>query len=333
MQTLFKVLGLIAVIGFLYLIKDVLAILFVALLLILLLQPSVRFISSKGIPKPIAVLLMYILSLGALVAVFSLVVPAIIKETEQAVVVLEQYSAQTASFFGITLDAQFNDATQALAQIKEFLPNATRDLFSQLSNFVRALVTVAVVLVITFYGLVEEDAFKKAVRTFVPSQYQPYLYHLASRVQRQLGLWMRAQLLLALFIFCMIFVGLSILGVQYALVLALLAGVLEFIPYVGPILTGFTAIALTFFANPLKALLVLILFIVIQQVENHILVPKVMQKTTGLNPLISITALLIGARLAGFVGLLLAIPVTLALSVLLEDFVTRNASSQTEVEL
>jgi predicted PurR-regulated permease PerM len=114
-------------------------------------------------------------------------------------------------------------------------------------------------------------------------------------------------------------VALSILGVKYALVLALVAGVAESIPYLGPVFSAIPAVFIALTQSPLKALLVLIMYWVIQLTENHVLVPKVMQKVTGLHPIVSIFSLLIGAKLAGLIGALLAIPVATAVSIVIGD--------------
>jgi len=117
----------------------------------------------------------------------------------------------------------------------------------------------------------------------------------------------------------MVYLGLLILGVKYALILALIAAIGEAVPYLGPIMTAIPAVFLAFVQSPIKALLVLILFILVQQLENHILVPKVMQKAVGLNPISSIIALLIGAKIGGIVGMILAIPVATAASVVIYE--------------
>ena len=110
----------------------------------------------------------------------------------------------------------------------------------------------------------------------------------------------------------LIYIGLTILGVKYALVLALIAGLTEAIPFVGPFIGAVPAVFLAFLESPFKALLVLILYIVVQQLENNIIVPKVMQKTVGLNPIVVMVAILLGAKLAGVLGALLAIPIATA---------------------
>jgi predicted PurR-regulated permease PerM len=140
------------------------------------------------------------------------------------------------------------------------------------------------------------------------------------RVQDKLGLWLRAQLLLSGIIFLVTWIGLLILGVKYSLVLALIAGITEVIPFIGPIIGAIPAVLLAFLQSPIKALLVLILYLVIQQLEGNILVPKVMQKTVGLNPIVVIVVILLGAKIAGVLGALLSIPVAVAIMTIAGDW-------------
>ncbi|MBL8031765.1 MAG: AI-2E family transporter [Candidatus Doudnabacteria bacterium] len=123
---------------------------------------------------------------------------------------------------------------------------------------------------------------------------------------------------IAIFVFT--YVGLTILGVKYALVLALLAGLLEVVPYMGPFLSAVPAVLFAFVQSPALALAVIVLYILVQKSESYVLVPKIMQKTVGTSPLVVLVSLLIGFKLAGILGLLLAVPIAGALMVLLEEF-------------
>lgn len=162
---------------------------------------------------------------------------------------------------------------------------------------------------------------KRIMRSVVPTKYQPYFTHLANRMQMKIGKWLRGQLFLSLIIFLLSWLGLSVLGVKYALVLAVFAGVTELIPYFGPFIGGVPAVLIAFTQSPTLAILVIVLYVVIQLIENHVLVPKVMQKAVGLNPVVTIIVILIGAKLAGILGIILAVPVTTALGVAAKDLI------------
>lgn len=331
MATFFKVIAIVAVGAFLFIIKDIVAIVFFSILLVLLLQPPVSWLSAKRIPKSLSVIIIYVLLISLFALSFILIIPPIQQQSGQMLMVLEQYTNNISAYLGVR-ESHFSGFNFEFTDLNNYFTKITASVFSQLGNVIGAFITLGIVLVISFYGLVEESAFKRIIRSIVPSVYQPYLYQIATRIQRKLGMWLRGQLLLAFVIFLFTYIGLLLLGVEYALVLALLAGVLEFIPYVGPLLSGVVAAFLNFFVSPLKALMVIILFLFIQQIENHVLVPKIMQKATGLNPVVSIVALLVGAKLGGIVGILLAIPVTLALSVFVQDFVDKQAQDQYKIE-
>lgn len=331
-SSILKVLLVIAIIWFAYIIRDILLIVFLALILASILEPSVNWLHRKKIPKGAAVIGMYAILILILSGIITVLVPPISQQFSQLSTNFSRAWDTLVSLLGPgsalpeSVSAQFQDVT---AFFESQLPRATGGIFSTVSGILGSIISFFIVLVITFYFLVEESGLKRMIRSIVPAQYQPYLYRLLIRIQNKLGLWIRGQLILSLIVFVMVYVGLLLLQVEYALVLALLAAVLEFIPYIGPLVAGFFAVFLTIFTSPFKALLIVVLYFVIQQVENHILVPKIMQKTIGLNPIISIIALLIGARIGGVVGIIIAIPVVTAVSVFIKDFVdTRNQEQE-----
>lgn len=331
--TFIRFLVILAMIGFVYLIRDVVAILFFAILFILILQPLVGWLERYKIPRPAGVLMIYIILLSCFVGAITLLVNPISEQIAQLTSVFGDFWQKISQSFGLpTVQKDLQTLQSTLANLQNYFSSATQDIFSKVTGVIGAIVTFFIVLVVTFYGLVEESAFVRVVRTTVPMTYQPYLYSIANRIQRKLGMWVRGQLILAIIIFTLTFIGLSLLDVEYALVLALISGMLEFIPYFGPIFSGLMAFLLTVSVNPLKAGLVLILYVVIQQIENHVLVPKIMQKATGLNPIISVVSLLTGAKLGGLVGLILAIPVALTLSVFIQDFVDKKSEDQLRIQ-
>ena len=161
---------------------------------------------------------------------------------------------------------------------------------------------------------------EKFLRIITPLRSEKYIIDLWKRSQRKIGYWMQGQLLLGIVVGVLVYLGLMILGIQNALILAVLAGVLEIIPYFGPILSAIPAIFIGFTTGGLKmGLLILGLFIIIQQFENHLIYPLVVKKVVGVSPIIVILALIIGAKLAGFLGIILSVPVTAALMEFVED--------------
>ena len=187
------------------------------------------------------------------------------------------------------------------------------------------------ILVITFYLTISKNGFRQFLEFIVPSKYHTNLLRMFSMSQKKVGLWFRGQLLLCSIIGILSFIGLLILGVQYALVLGLIAGISEIIPFVGPILGAIPAVVLAFIQSPIKALLVIILYIVIQQFENHIIVPNLMNRVIGLNPIVVIVTILIGGKLAGIIGAIVAVPVATVIVMLAKDFF-QSTQKKEEVE-
>ena len=322
-NTIFKVIVIAVLLWFLFLVRDIVAMLFFALILYLIMKPAVDWLKARKIPAALSVLIIYLVFILIFAFVILLLIPPMISETEQLTSNFPHYWESFVNRYGDI--KSFLDQHGLSDSVREFFNNLTASglsisrFFSKVSNAFERLISFFVVFVMTFYFLIEEDALRRTTRSVLPEKYQPYMNQLFNKIQTKLGWWVRGQLILSLIIFICVYLALLILQVKYALILAIIAGLLEFIPYLGPLLAGFFAVTLTLLDSPFKAVLVLIIYIVIQQLENHVLVPKVMQKTIGLNPIISIVALLIGARIGGFFGLILAIPVVAAISVFIKD--------------
>jgi predicted PurR-regulated permease PerM len=196
---------------------------------------------------------------------------------------------------------------------------AAAGVLASLSDFFGGLVGLIVVLVMAYYMVVQEKEARNAFQNFVPTEYQDNISAVLKHVEEKIGMWLFGQIALCLIIGVCYFIGLSIIGLNATLVLALFGGFTEFIPYLGPILGAIPVAIVALSDSPVKALMALMVIIVIQQLEGHIIVPKVMQRAVGLNPLVSIIALLVGAKLFGIMGALLAIPVATALSAALSE--------------
>ena len=146
------------------------------------------------------------------------------------------------------------------------------------------------------------------------------------KVEFKLGKWFVGQLALGFIVGLLSYIGLTILGIPHPLILAIIAGTMELVPYIGPTLASIPAIIFAFTVSPLLAALTLVLYFLIQQFENYLIVPKVMEKSVGLHPVIIIIAMLIGGQLAGILGVILAIPVTTIASIILEEFYGKKKS-------
>jgi len=176
-------------------------------------------------------------------------------------------------------------------------------------------------VVLSFYLAVEEDGVGKFLKAITTIKHEKYVVSLWKRSQRKIGLWMQGQLVLAVVVGMLVYLGLLITGVPNALLLAFLAGAFEIIPLFGPIMASIPAIAIGFVAGgvPLAGV-VAGLYIIIQQFENQLIYPLVVKKVVGVSPIVSILALAIGWQLAGLTGLILSVPVAAVIIELFDDF-------------
>jgi len=328
-HTFVKILIFSLLVAFFWLVREAITLIFIALILASALDPFVDWLKTFKIPRGMGIILVYLILLVVISSAIILIIPPIATEVKLIANDFPAYYEKVVN--GLNYFTLNRTDLQVVDQIQGGLNSATASLtkaasgaFNTLLDVFGGIVSFFLVLVITFYFTVEEEGLKRFLKSMTPEQYQPYALQLMTRIQRRLGYWLRGQLILSLIIFVLTFIGLTVLGVEYALLLALIAGIFEIIPYLGPFLGAVPAVFLAFAQSPIKALFVLILFIVIQQIENNIIVPKVMSKSVGINPLLVIIVLLVGGKMGGAMGMILAVPVATAISVFLEDFLQKK---------
>jgi predicted PurR-regulated permease PerM len=327
--TMIRVVLVVLGVGFLYIIRDVVGMLLVSVLLAAVLDPIADFFGKKKIPRSLTVLVIYILLFLVLGVLILAIIPPMIEQTRQIVgnfgsiwdrVVSSFASLQSLSaHYG--LEASFK---QSITSFTESFSGAFTNLYSTVSSVVNGIISFFVILVITFFLVVEKSSIRSIFTSVVPVQKREYLSSIFSKMQQKVGQWLIGQIVLMLFVGVLSYIGLLAFGVDYALLLAVIAGVTEIIPYVGPVVGGIPAVVFAFAVSPTTGIMVFALYFLIQRVENAVLVPKIMQKATGLNPIFAILALAIGFTVGGIAGGLLAIPVATAANVILSDHMERQ---------
>lgn len=334
--TILKIIAILLLFSFVYIIRDVIAIAFVAIVFASAVDPWIDALQRRKIPRPLGILIIYAVVISLLSLIIVLFVPAIASQFNQLTEkfpeiidrVVSQFSSAQQTEQGTSL---ISTIEKTLSSFNDSLSRITSSIFLGVASFFGGLFSLVGVLVLTFYMTVEENGIKKFLTAISPVQYQPYVVQHFLRIQRRMGSWFRGQLILGLIIGALSFLGLVILGVPYALVLALLAGVTELVPIIGPIIGAIPAVFIAFVDSPAKGLFVLILYLIIQQLENNLIVPKVMQKVTGLNPLVVVIVMLIGAKVAGVLGLILAVPITIIFDTFLQDFFLNRKEENEEL--
>lgn len=325
-QIILKIVITVLSLWVLWLLRDLVLILLLALVLASAMEPMVDYFKLKRVPRSLSVLAVYVVVLGFFGLMIALITPIIIDQFSAISSNLPNYTNELLTKFP-WLNYFFHnlDLTSILKELSQF-GSGESSLFSRTLGVFSGILAFVSTLVIAFYLSVEEDGLKKFIKTLVPNTQQEFTYNLVSKIQKRLGRWVLGQFILAFSIFVLTWVGLSILGIQNALFLALIAGALEIVPYMGPILSAIPAMLIAFTQSPVLGLGVLVLYGVIQKTEGLILVPKVMQKTIGVSPIVILLALLAGFKLAGVAGLLLAVPLVGIFTVIIEEWPQSNKS-------
>ncbi|MBI3972812.1 MAG: AI-2E family transporter [Chloroflexi bacterium] len=281
-------------------------------------------------PRALVVLVLYLLLLLVVSLVIAIVVPPVVEDFEDLVRRLPRYGdAFEAWLESLVTRFPFLQAIQADRTLAEQLAASA----GQLVTFAgQALVVVQVavdvlaaalngifILILALYITVDRERIQRYLIGFLPADRQVQARSIASRIGDRLGGWLRGQVLLSAIIGALTFVGLTAIGIRYPVLLALVAAIGEAIPMIGPIISAIPAVIIAFFHSPLQGLLTLGLYIVIQQLENNLIVPKVMERAVALHPLAVMLALLAGAELLGVTGAILSLPVAAALAVVIDE--------------
>ena len=293
--------------------------LFIALLLTTALNPVVDRLTQLKLPRGIAILIAYIALISLLSAGLTSIIAPLIDETTSLVNRLpdlfDQFGAWLASFGISGVDGGL--IANQVSQLGQIPGNIVKFVIFLFSN----LIGVVTLLVITFYMLLERKNLDRYLLVLFGGDGERRAKTFVDKLEASLGGWVRGELILMLIIGTLTFIGLKLLGIPYALPLAIIAGVLEILPNIGPIVSAVPAILVALTVSPVMGLGVAALYFVIQQLENSLIAPKVMQKAAGVNPLVTIVSLAIGFQIAGAVGAILAVPLVIVSRTVLVDVI------------
>jgi len=308
-----------------YIIRDIIIALFFAVIVASAIEPAIEWLKERKMPRIPSVILIYLAIALAVFSAIYLFFPLLFEEfktvsldfpnlQKQFMSGVEQVeSLPLSSYLAPNFEQIFRTVTDFTGKISGGIFNFASAIFGGLFSFF-------LVVIFSFYLAIQEKGIESFLKLLAPLDYELYVIDLWERSQKKLGRWFRTQMLLGALIGVLIFFGLTILGVKNALFFAMLAAVFEIIPIAGPILAAVPAVIVAFFSSPLLGVFTILLYVVVQQTESHVIIPVVMRKTIGLSPLVVVLALLIGGKIGGISGILLSVPVTVILAELLNDW-------------
>ena len=311
-----------------YLNWQIFAALFLAVVISAGLDFFIDFLEKKGLPRILSAILIFIL-IGLIIAIILYtVIPLIIIDLNTLAKNLNYELSNLIPFSSFKSSNSFVDFINKISDQFFSGNNSPIQLFL---NLIGGATLTFSIIIISFYLSITKDGIKSFIQAVFPDDYESIALKIYEKSKTRISRWFRAQIFLSITVFILVFVALWILGVKHFLFLALLAGILEIVPYVGPIIAGGVATLSALTTSLPLAIYTLIIFIIIQQIENNLLVPLFMKKSIDLHPVIVIMTLLIGGNLGGVLGILISIPLTVVIQVIFEEFVAKNKKSRLNI--
>lgn len=342
-KTMLVILGLLALAYLIIQVSDILIVFFVAFLFAAAMEPTIDALNKRKVPRGLAVIVFYILAIFLLGFIISYMIPILAQQISELAINLGLYLknlAQGKQGASIPVPESFQpyvnqflssiNVHDLAGQIENALQLVAGQLFAiggniwEVIKFIsHGFINTILVLVLAYFMVVEKNSVDNFILAFFPIKHEHYIAQKIILLQKKIGFWLRGMLIMMVSMGLLIFIGLTILGIKYAAVLALIAGMLELIPVVGPLVAWALALPIILNQSAWSVVPVTILYTVAQQFESHILVPIVMKRIVGLNPIVILFSLLVGYHFLGVLGAILSVPVATMVSIFVDDFFLR----------
>lgn len=307
---------------FLVIIKDLIFALFIAFIIASALRPFVVWLTDKKVPRTMSLIIVYLLFVGIVGSTIALILPPLINESfllaKSLPLIISKLALNNTGLFDINSLAQY-------------VPNITNQLINIVQGTFSNVVFLMSILFFSFYFLIEENTIKKTLIRFFDETRSQKINDMFVGAEKKLNAWFWGEVVLMTVVGLLTFVGLSLIGLKYVVPLALLAGLLEVVPNLGPTLAAIPAVLIGFSQSYFIGLAALAVSFIVQQLENNVIVPVVMKKAVGVSPAITLIALIVGGKLAGVMGVLLAIPTMLFVEVIILEMVKKPNIKKTQI--
>lgn len=292
-------------------IRELIYSLFLAFIMMSALKPFVTKLKKYKVPSGAAAFIVIITTIVIISFIFSVMLPPIISETIIFLTNLPVFLTNTFPFL---------DGALGPDSALQFLPDITQSAVRVASGLFSNILFIISVIFFTFYFLMDEMVIQTFLAKFLDPKEVKRIETILKAAEIRMGAWMRGEIVLMTVIGLVTYIGLTLMNVPFALSLAFLAGLLEIIPIIGPIISAIPAFIVASASSALLGGLTLVLYLVIQQLENNLIVPYIMNKAVGIHPITTLIALSIGGTLGGVVGAIIAVPVSLVLETVISEF-------------
>ncbi|TSC70498.1 MAG: hypothetical protein CEO12_333 [Parcubacteria group bacterium Gr01-1014_46] len=334
--TITKAIVVVLLFALAFYLKDLLLVVLLSIVVASAVEPGTVWFEKRGVPRLFGVILIYLSIAICLVGViFFLLLPLLTESSDflrnssyyfnPETIINDSFLSSQPIVAGLTNSF---DLDKMILQINTIISSISSNAFGSITTIFGGLLSFFLTIILSFYLAVEKDGVGKFLKAITTLKHEGYVVDLWKRSQKKIGLWMQGQLVLAIIIGMLVYLGLLIINVPNALLLAVLAAAFEIIPLFGPILASIPAIMIAFVTGGMPlALVVMGLYIIIHQFENQLIYPLVVKKVVGVSPVVSILALAAGWELAGFIGLILSVPVASAVIEFFDDFEKNKISA------
>lgn len=307
-ETIFKIAIAVVLFYFLFLIKDIIIAIVFAIVIAVLFNPFVDFLQKKKVPRVLGASLIYLSFFGLFSVLIFLVGPMFINELNDFTKYLPKYFAKISPSlmqFGFQPIKNIQDL---MANFGSNVESSSSTAMSALITFFGGIISTMFILSTAYFFSIEGRVMERALTLFLPKKYEATALNVWARCQKRVSSWFVARLLSCLFVSIMCYIAFLVLKVDYPFLLALFAGVFNFIPYIGPLITGAVLVVLLLPVSLSKTIFVILAFMLIQKIEEGIIAPVIMKKMIGLPSSLVIISLFIGGELWGIMGAILVIP-------------------------
>jgi len=329
--SIWRVLAVVALAAAAYFAKDALLALIFAIVLSSALDAPVDFLNRKfKLPRIVATALVFLAGILVIALIVSLILPVAIFE----------FSSLIGQFAGTAADALFKDLAPvvdvitknfslvSIGQVTDIILSGTAPIAQTIGSLISGVAFGVSILIISFYLTLSQDGVGRFLRAVLPEKVEDPVLRVYYRSKKKIGRWFQAQMLLSLVVGTLVSLGLWVLGVKYAFVIGLFAAVFEIMPVVGPIFSGAVGTLIALSSSLSLGLYAMLLFIIVQQLENNLLVPLFMKKAVNIHPVVALFAIMAGYQLFGVIGMVIAVPTSVVIQDVIEERVEKKRSAR-----
>lgn len=315
----------------LYFARDAFAVFLVGVVLSLGMEPIVGFLSEKlKLGRIVGTITVFVLSVAIIGIFLYLIIPVLIVEFTGFVARLNEIIPTIPGIKFVLPSLQ--NVQSGLGQISTFLSSVNFSITATFWSLITNIILVFSAVIVTLYLSVERKGAERMLEIILPDSYERSVMAVFRNYERKMRRWFATQLTLSIFVGTAVLVGMFLIGVRYPILLGVIAGILEIVPIIGPIITGLLAFVIAASDSITLAIYAVIFFILIQQLENHVLVPLFVGKGMRVHPVIVLVSVLAGGEIAGFTGILLSVPIAVLVQEIF-DYIAERKSKRLELDL